>query len=282
MTNRNQRFRQIVWDYYHAYGRHDLPWRRTITPYKILVSEMMLQQTQVLRVLPKYQAFLKRWPTARSLSHASLGEVLVAWQGLGYNRRAKYLHQAVQVVQTEHSGRFPHTKAELERLPGIGPYTAGAVLAFAYNIPTVLIETNIRTVYLHHFFQAMQEVPDTVILERISDTLEEDHVREWYWALMDYGAYLKQTVGNQNQRSRQYVKQSKFTGSNRQLRGAVIRLLTTKSLNKQQIIQEFFTWDEAQVIQQLHVLIQEGLLEQRGRMYVLPGVSNETREIDSR
>ena len=152
MNKKEREFVARVWEYYKAHGRHDLPWRKTTDPYKILVSELMLQQTQVDRVLLKYKAFLKLFPTARRLAAAPLGDVLRAWQGLGYNRRAKFLHQAAQYVTNELKGRWPKDEAGLLALPGVGPYTARAVLAFAYNEPVVLIETNVRQVFLHHLF----------------------------------------------------------------------------------------------------------------------------------
>ena len=145
-------FRKIVLCHYKKHGRHHLPWRKTKNPYRILVSEIMLQQTPVDRVLPKYQEFLKQFPSIKKLAAASLGDVLRAWQGLGYNRRAKYLHQCAAVIIYDNGGIWPRTVNELQALPGIGPYTAGAVMAFAYNQPIPIIETNIRTVYLHHFF----------------------------------------------------------------------------------------------------------------------------------
>jgi len=142
---------KIVWAHYEKYGRHNLPWRKTRNPYRVLVSEIMLQQTQVARVIPKYKAFLKQFPTLESLSKAPLRDVLIAWQGLGYNRRAKALHALAELVVTAHKGRMPTMFEELIRLPGIGPYTAGAVCAFAYNTPVPILETNIRTILFHHF-----------------------------------------------------------------------------------------------------------------------------------
>lgn len=145
-------FRAAVWKYFHVSGRHNLPWRKTKDPYKILVSELMLQQTQVSRVLVKYAEFLKAFPTLESLARAPLGGVLKVWQGLGYNRRAKFLHQLAKVVVAESGGRLPRTETELLNLPGIGKATAAAILAFAFNQPVLYLETNVRSVFLHHFF----------------------------------------------------------------------------------------------------------------------------------
>jgi A/G-specific adenine glycosylase len=223
-----QTFQEIIRDSYRQYGRADLPWRVPVAdgcfdPYFIMVSELMLQQTQVPRVMPKYEAFLAQFPTVQALATTNLGGVLRAWQGLGYNRRAKFLWQAAQMVVEQ--GAFPATVPELVRLPGIGPNTAGAILAYAYNQPAVFVETNIRTVYIHHFFADRSDVADTEIRELLEQTLDREHPREFYWALMDYGTWLKATIGNLNTASRHYAKQSKFHGSRRQIRGQIIRLL---------------------------------------------------------
>lgn len=227
-----------VWDYYAQHGR-DLPWRQPAAdglfdPYKILISEVMLQQTQVSRVIPKFAAFMQRFPTAQDLARAPLAEVLKAWSGLGYNRRAKYLHQAAQQI----GGDFPQTMAGLVQLPGVGPNTAVAILVYAFNQPLPFIETNIRTVYIHHYFQDQTDVDDKQLLPLIEQTLDREHPREWFWALMDYGSHLKTTVGNASRNSKHYAKQSTFQGSRRQIRGQVIKLLNTQpqtfaSLTKQ-------------------------------------------------
>ena len=227
-------FVEQVWTHYHQHGRHDLPWRQSdvnalFDPYEILVSELMLQQTQVARVIPKYNSFLQRFPTVEMLAQATLGEVLQAWQGLGYNRRAKYLWQTAQMVYTR--GSFPKTQAELIKLPGVGVNTAGAILAYAFNEPTIFIETNIRTVYIHHFFKDQENVPDKAILELVAQTLDAEHPREYYGALMDYGTWLKTHVRT-NHQSKQYALQSKFEGSKRKIRGQVIRELTAKDMTK--------------------------------------------------
>ena len=169
---REKEFVKTVWKYYRLQGRHDHPWRKTHDPYRILVSEMMLQQTQVGRVLPKYMAFLRKFGTVQKLSKASLGDVLREWQGLGYNRRAKMLHLCAQKVVSEYKGKFPKMHGELMKLPGIGHYTAGAVMAFAYNEAVPIIETNIRTAYIHHFFNDEVDVADATLMLLISDTVD--------------------------------------------------------------------------------------------------------------
>lgn len=235
MDEKLQEFQQTVWKYYDQHERHELPWRQpeidgSFDPYKIMVSEIMLQQTQVNRVIPKYLAFLGQFPTVQALAKSELGEVLRAWQGLGYNRRAKFLWQAAQTITSEYNGQFPTDDTELVKLPGIGKNTAGAIMAYAFNKPVVFIETNIRTAFIHGFFQTQTVVEDAEILKMVQKALPRDPklAREWYWALMDYGSHLKQKIGNLNKLSKHYVKQSTFHGSKRQIRGAVIRELSKR------------------------------------------------------
>ena len=125
--------RRTVWAFFRANGRHDLPWRKNHDPYHVWISEIMLQQTQVPRVLEKYVQFMELFPTVQKLSKAPLGDVLRAWQGLGYNRRAKMLHACAQEIVRMQNGVFPSNTSALRSLPGIGPYTASAIQAFAFN-----------------------------------------------------------------------------------------------------------------------------------------------------
>lgn len=234
------KFNEILWVYYAAHGRHDLPWRQpeldgTFNPYKILVSELMLQQTQVKRVIPKYHEFLMKFPTSARLAAAPLADVITLWSGLGYNRRAKFLWQAAQIIEQDFNSRFPTDFADLVKLPGVGKNTAGAIEAYAFNQPTVFIETNVRTVYIHHFFRDQSDIPDAAIHELLQMTLDTEQPREFYWALMDYGSYLKQTVGNVSRYSKGYVKQSTFKGSRRQVRGQVLRALASGSMTEQEL-----------------------------------------------
>jgi A/G-specific adenine glycosylase len=229
-------FQETVWDYYRAHKR-TMPWRDEPTPYHVLVSEIMLQQTQVPRVMPKYAEFMARFPDITSLAVAPLADVLTHWNGLGYNRRAKFLHEAAKAVVQNHSGTLPGNYDSLVALPGIGPNTAGAILAYAFQEPAVFIETNIRTVIIYHFFADIDDkITDTQIKEVMQQAMPRDTPREWYWALMDYGTHLKTTVGGQLQRVHGYKKQSKFQGSRRQVRGLVLKTLlasaqTTAELN---------------------------------------------------
>jgi len=272
MVKRIHPFAVTVWKYYRQHGRHGLPWRcppepiGDFDPYKILVSEVMLQQTQVLRVIPKYEAFLKQFPTVQLLAEAPLSAVLRTWNGLGYNRRAKFLHQAAQRIVIEHSGKLPMSTHELVKLPGIGSNTAGAVLAYAFNIPAVFLETNIRTVYIHHFFPDQTDIPDKEILRVAQVHLDSQYPRQWYWALMDYGAHLKRTVGNLNRSSQSYAKQSKFEGSKRQLRGKALQLLGERSYDEAEL-QDILADDRAASV--VGDLLCEGLIQKQAGQLVL-------------
>ncbi len=222
------KMRTRIWRYYEHYARHTLPWRHTKNPYRILVSEVMLQQTQVDRVVPYYRAFLKEFPTVRALAQAPLGDVLRAWQGLGYNRRAKFLHDTARAIVDRHRGRFPRAYDTLVSLPGVGTYTAKAVRTFAFNEPEVLIETNIRSVLIHHYYRDKAQVSDTELLHDIAILVRGQDPRTFYWALMDYGSYLKKKYPNPSRKSAQYTKQKSFKGSVRFVRGSVLRLLAEK------------------------------------------------------
>src|SRR6266481_1697553 len=220
-------FKRVVWDYYKKRKR-DFPWRRRRNPYKVLVSEIMLQQTQVGRVVEKYKEFFKKFPNLQSLAQARVGDVLTAWQGLGYNRRALMLKKLSEIVAVQYGGELPQDFEKLIELPGIGPSTAGGVMAFAFNKPVVFIETNIRRAYIHFFFKNAEKVHDKKLIPLIEATLDRKNPREWYWALMDYGAMLGTLEHNPNKRSAHYALQSKFKGSNREVRGSILKFLIAK------------------------------------------------------
>lgn len=213
---------------YTTRGRNTLPWRLTRDPYAILVSETMLQQTQVARVIPKFEAWMQQFPTPQALATANVRDVLTAWSGLGYNRRALSLKRAAEMAVEKHGGSIPQTLDELLALPGVGAYTARAVLAFAFDIGLPLIETNVRTVFIHHVFpKARRPITDAEILPLVEYSLQNKSARTWYAALMDYGTRLKMELGSHktklHKKSASYVKQSKFEGSTRQLRAALLK-----------------------------------------------------------
>jgi A/G-specific adenine glycosylase len=215
-------FRKKVLRFYRKHGRK-MAWRETTDPYAILVSEIMLQQTQVERVVKKYPAFLAAFPDFGSLAKAPLADVLSAWQGLGYNRRAVALKRCAVKVINESGGELPSDPEELATFPGIGKATAGSIAAFAFNRPVVFIETNIRRVYIHCFFAGAGPVSDEEILPLARQALYRRNPRVWYWALMDLGSALKTSAGNPNRRSTRYTRQAPFEGSDRKIRGAILR-----------------------------------------------------------
>jgi len=178
MNKKERAFVEMLWGWYRAQGRHGLPWRHTHDPYAILVSEVMLQQTQVERVIPKYTAFIARFPAVSKLAEAPLADVLILWQGLGYNRRAKYLHECAKSIVREYGGKFPKSEVELRSLPGVGAYTAGAVGAFAFDEGVPIIETNIRTVFIHHFFNNRDVVSDAEVLQIVKRTLPNEQMHK--------------------------------------------------------------------------------------------------------
>lgn len=240
----------------------DMPWRTDTRPYYVLVSELMLQQTQVDRVIPKFNAFIAAFPDERTLAQASLADVLILWQGLGYNRRAKYLHDAATMIIDDFDGSFPSTKDALLRLPGVGPNTAGAIMSYAFNQPTVFIETNVRTVYFHHFFPDGDKVADTQLVPLIEQTIDCEHPRQFYWALMDYGSWLKrQGVGKITQ-SHHYTKQSKLEGSVRQVRGQIITQLTVSDIDMDALAAIYD--GDSRLQSALDGLLRDGLVSQIG------------------
>ena len=223
----------------------DLPWRRTYDPYAIWISEVMLQQTQVSRVDGRWQRWLERFPTVDALAAAAPSDVLEEWQGLGYNRRALSVHRAAQAI-SEAGGVFPQDQKDLVKLPGIGPATAAGIRAFAFNLHGVYLETNVRTVFLHELYPQAEGVPDSELVPLVELTcpasvtdavnvVDADGAangaaaeltpRSWYYALLDYGAYLKKTIPNPSRRSKSHVKQSRFEGSHRQKRAELLRVL---------------------------------------------------------
>lgn len=201
----------------------DLPWRNIDDAYGVLVSEVMLQQTQVVRVQRYWQRWMSLFPTVDALAAADTATVLETWQGLGYNRRALALKRACEQCSAEFGGRLPQEAEELVRLPGIGPATAAGVIAFAYNRPSVYIETNVRSVFLHELFPDAQDVSDKQLAPYVADTCPDEGARSWYYALLDYGAHLKTQVGNPSRRSSHYARQSAFEGSRREKRSFILK-----------------------------------------------------------
>ena len=216
----------------------DLPWRNTRDPYAVMLSEIMLQQTQVPRVMGRWEEWLDLFPTAAALAAAPLPPVLEAWQGMGYNRRAINLKRACEQIVERFDGEVPKLYDDLLSLPGVGPATAAGVRAFAFDEPGVYLETNVRTVFLHELFNERESVADKELIPLVRATCPEHDVRGWYYALLDYGAHLKKTMPNPSRRSKHHVKQSKFEGSHRQKRAFLLRRLLEAAATVEQLTDE--------------------------------------------
>jgi len=262
------RFRRRLYRFFHDQGRQ-LPWRATSDPYHILVSEIMLQQTQVERVALKYEPFIHAFPDVWSLARAPLRDIMAAWQGLGYNRRALAMQRIAQRLVVEFDGSLPAEVATLRTFPGIGEATAGALAAFAFNQPVVFIETNIRRVFLHCFFPGQSGVRDREILPLVEQTLDRLQPRSWYYALMDYGTMLKKEHGNPNQRSVHYTRQSPFENSNRQVRGRIVKVLVKGSPLTAARIAKETGMDAERVRKNLEQLAQEGFIVKKQDRYLI-------------
>lgn len=259
-----EQFRQTVWGYYHAHKR-EMPWRGERDPYKVLVSEIMLQQTQVSRVVEKYAEFIHAFPTITALANARLSQVLAVWVGLGYNRRARMLHELARIVVREYGGNLPEFPQELVKLPGIGPATAGSLTAFAFNKPVAFIETNIRRVFIHYFFSDVDGVHDRDIMPLVVRSVDDTRAREWYYALMDYGTHLAKQVDNPNKKSKHYTRQSVFAGSVREVRGALVKILAQQGPKKRKTVYALLAFPQERINTALDALKADGMVvEYRG------------------
>jgi A/G-specific adenine glycosylase len=263
-----QTFQKMIYDYYRKHGR-DLPWRKTHNPYCILVSEIMLQQTQVERVLVKYERLIQMFPDFSTLAQAPLKIIFKEWQGMGYNRRAIALKRIAEKVVEEFHGHLPSSAEVLKTFPGIGKATASSIVAFAFNMPAVFIETNIRRVFIHCFFHDRNDIKDTEILPLVERTLDATNPREWYYGLMDYGAMLKKEFENPNRRSAHYQKQSPFQGSNRQVRGNILKMLANESSVSEREITRKLQTDTEKIRYNLIQLEKEGFIKKKRGMFTI-------------
>ncbi len=272
-------FRDRVYSHYSLHGR-DLPWRNGAGPYGVFVSEVMLQQTQVDRVVPKYVSFLARFPGFRELAGAPLGDVLREWKGLGYNRRALALHRAAGIVADEWGGVLPADPARLERLPGIGKATAASICAYAFNLPVVFIETNVRAVFIHHFFRDSVGVSDRDILPLAEKTLDRDNPARWYNALMDYGVMLKRLHGNPARKSTAHRKQPAFGGSVRQARGLLLKQILERGSMRRSDMEAACGEDRERAMRAIAELEAEGFIvgDRRGRYRVADSDTSMMKE----
>jgi A/G-specific adenine glycosylase len=263
-------FRSLVLGYYAAFGR-PLPWRETTDPYRILVSEVMLQQTQVERVRVKYPDFIAQFPHFPALADAPRAEVLRAWKGMGYNRRAIALQKCAAQVVREHHGVLPRNPDDLCALPGIGQATAHAILVYAFNIPAPFIEVNVRRVFIHVFFPGAESVPDADLLPLVRVAMPAGDPRTWGNALMDYGTFLKKRSVTASHRSATYRRQPRFAGSNRQLRGRVLWCLTAHGSVEYESIPSMVVGEPPRVYRVVDELADEGFIIREGHNVRLAG-----------
>lgn len=265
------RFQKKIYDHFRA-NKRSFPWRYETDPYKVMVSEVMLQQTQTGRVIDYYTRFINTFPTVKDLAEAPLPEVLRVWQGLGYNRRGMNLQRAAQMICKSHAGLVPETVVDLDGLPGIGYGTAAAIYTYVYNKPIAFIETNIRAVYLYCFYEGEEEVSDDEILQLVSTTLDYDAPRDWFYALTDYGVMLKKEKKFRNLQSKHYATQSRFEGSVRQVRGALLKeALDKKVLSDKSVFSLGYDGEKTRAA--LDSLVKDGLLSksQNGSYMILKG-----------
>jgi A/G-specific adenine glycosylase len=259
-------FQNIILTHYKDSGR-TFPWRENTSPWGVLVSEFMLQQTQTERVIDYWNRWMKKWPFPKDLAEASLEEVLREWSGLGYNRRARFLKETAVKITNNFDGQVPQNRELLKTLSGIGEYSSGAIACFAYNVPCIFIETNIRRVLIHFYFQDQSEINDSELFPILEEILYEKNPREWYWALMDYGSELKKVTINPNRRSAHYTKQSKFEGSLRQVRGAIIRTLAKDGPADAKALHEKTGFEYERLDQALEKLHHESMVAENEGIY---------------
>ena len=261
-----QSFAAFVLDFYDRYGRK-FPWRETDDVYRVLLSEMMLQQTQTGRVLEKYQEFLTLWPTLEDLAQAPFDQLLDHWRGLGYNRRALNLKRCAQASEA-YGYTLPCDEKALLARPGIGPSTAAAIIAFSYHKPVIYLETNIRRVLLFAFHPEEEAVEDRILRDDLKRLLPlAGDGKRWYYALMDYGVLLKHLVPNPNARSKGYHRQSRFEGSNRQVRGMLVHALSESGARDIQALYGMLPFEPERIDKALSDLVRDGLVSRLGRLY---------------
>ncbi len=252
-----------------------LPWRGDLSPWHILLSEVMLQQTQVSRVASVFPLWRERFPTPSSFALLSVAEALAAWSGLGYNRRALSLLATAKILAETYLDSVPASEDALRTLPGIGPYTARAILAFAFDIPSVFLETNIRAVYIRHFFEGAEKVSDAELEAIGRALLDESHPRAWYTALMDYGAWLKVHELNFTKKAATYRPQKRFQGSERQLRGALLKALLKAAPTSVEALSYELKMDTVRLWNCAEKLEKEGFIE------IIHAEANTDANVDS-
>ena len=256
------RLRQHILSWYKKHKR-DLPWRKTKDPYKILISEVMLQQTQVDRVVAYYERWLKALPTFEKLFRVSTKKLLTLWSGLGYNNRVLRLRALAGVVIKDHKAKLPKTYEQLIRLPGIGDYTANAILAFAFNKSVPVMDTNIRRVLIHEL-----KLSEKISLDELKiislQLIPKEKSCIWHNALMDYGALFKTA---RRTGIKPLSQQGAFVGSNREVRGFITKELTQKDSLPMNVVKKNFPDKDVVVI--VNKMVEDGLVQVKDGFLVL-------------
>lgn len=261
-----QQAHNLIAEFYKN-NRRPFIWRDKISDYGIFLSEIMLQQTQTQRVIIKYQEFLSQFPDFQTLAESSFFDVLKYWKGLGYNRRARYLHESAKIIHEKYNGKIPNSPDALVELPGIGPATSCSIATFVHNHPYIFIETNIRSVFIWLFYSENTNVSDKLLMPLIEQTLDTENPREWYYALMDFGVFIKKEFGNPNKKSKHYTKQSKFAGSNRQIRGMLLNDLLQYPKSSYENITERLALNPERIQKNLDDLVTEQLISYINNLY---------------
>jgi A/G-specific adenine glycosylase len=257
------RFQKKVFLFYKK-NKRDLPWRKTTDPYKILLSELMLQQTQVKRVVVYYEKWIARWPTIHTFASAALPEVLQMWMGLGYNTRAISLHKTAKKIVALFDGDVLRAMQQYKELPGIGKYTSHAVRIFSTNADLVTVDTNIRRIFISEF-----DLPENISEHELWLLAEKcrpvGKSREWHNALMDYGA-LYLTAHKTG--IRPTTQQTQFEGSNRQIRAQILRHVLEKPMTGKELTQTLKI-DQGRLGPILEKMINQHILMKKNNTYLL-------------
>jgi len=275
-----------------------MPWRETQDPWHVLVSEVMLQQTHVPRVLPRFERFMALFPTPRVCAASPLADMLVEWQGMGYPRRCKNLQLAAQMMVDRFDGEVPQTLNDLLELPGVGPYTARAVLTFAFDADVAVVDTNVARV--------LARISGKVLNARVSQEMADAWLpvgfsRDWNQVIMDFGATVctarkahcegcpvfaqcvwKGGVDNEMDPAKTSAftskPQAKFAGSDRQARGKLMKALTVSGVSQERLTVVMEIADAERALRLAQALVKEGLVEYSSQGYQLPSAMPTTMQ----
>jgi A/G-specific adenine glycosylase len=258
-----RRFQKKIFSFYEK-NKRDLPWRKTADPYKILLSEFMLQQTQVTRVVFYYNKWLRKWPTIHALASASLPEVLEMWMGMGYNTRAVNLHRTARKIIADFHGDVLQAMKQYKELPGIGRYTSQAVQIFSTNADLVTVDTNIRRILISEF-SLPSKMPDKLLWSMAEQCLPLGKSRDWHNALMDYGS-LHLTAKKTGIKPK--TRQTHFEGSNRQIRAKILRCLLQKTMSLSEL-EKTIKIEQKRLRPILEKMMDENIIIKRNATYQL-------------